>query len=89
MDAGEDSMILIREPDFWIGEPTPLICASWLAVQMVQCPSKWEPQDVKGDNVIHGRYGNGVDIVLRKDWLDGFGNLSGAFRRKRRLDRNR
>ena len=33
-------------------------------------PVQWEPQQVPGDNVIHGHYDNGVKVVLRKSgWL--------------------
>jgi predicted dehydrogenase len=42
----------------------------WACGQDGSMPVEWEPQHVPGDNVIHGRYGNGVKVVLRKSgWL--------------------
>lgn len=42
-------------------------------------PVEWEPQDVAGDNVIHGRYENGVKIVLRKTGWLGLGTCPVRF----------
>ncbi len=42
-------------------------------------PVQWEPQDVPGDNVIEGRYENGVNVVLRKNGWMGLGTCPVRF----------
>lgn len=42
-------------------------------------PVEWEPRDVPGDNVIEGRYQNGVRVVLRKNGWLGLGTCPVRF----------